>query len=533
MTRSVPAQLVLKEGRALAPIWLAIVATIVISNRTGQPVLGFLAFALGAVALGVYSVGHEYAHRTLTTLLAQPLSRSQLLVTKVIVLATLLALLTLVAALMLLPADAWDSGTGTPTAARWWFWLVLLTPVLGLSVAPWLTMMSRSVMGGLVFTIAVPAALWIAGQLTRVATVGFMADPFAYGPALTLMITGLATVSVVALVHGRAMFVRLEALDAPREIASSIRGTTSRQESTGVPSRRSHPVVMLVQKEIRLHALALVVAAIYALVWIAMRLTRMDGYIAGQSFRTISEFYGLFIALLVGAIASAEERALGTQEWQILQPWAQWKQIAIKVAMVGSVALTLGLVVPIALEAAFPLVGDTGHAGLRTLSQLFLYFGYGNRIPLAIGFVALFSFYVSTLCVGGLRALLVALPLSAGLAQLYLGLNYATYRYGRMRLIELNGPDAFSRNGFWWRNLPTYSPQDLTTTFMVEQWLSTVALVGFVVLILFLALRNSRSAERGVTIARKQLPVVLTYVALAAVIGRAAPAYVEWWLLTH
>ena len=136
MTRSVPAQLVLKEGRALAPIWLAIAATIVISNRTGQPVLGFLAFALGAVALGVYSVGHEYAHRTLTTLLAQPLSRSQLLVTKVTVLATLLALLTLVAALMLLPADAWDSWTGTPTAARWWFWLVLLTPVLGLSVAP-------------------------------------------------------------------------------------------------------------------------------------------------------------------------------------------------------------------------------------------------------------------------------------------------------------------------------------------------------------------------------------------------------------
>src|SRR6185369_13340340 len=138
---------------------------------------------------------------------------------------------------------------------------------------------------------------------------------------------------------------------------------------------------------------------------------------------------------------------------------------------------------------------------------------YGNRIPLALCFVALFSFYVSTLCVGGLRALLVSLPLSAGLAQFYVVLNYATYRYERMRLIQLYGPDAFSLKGFWWRNLPTYSPQDLVTTFMVEPWISTVALVGFVVLILFLALRNSRSAERGVTIARKQLPVVLTYVA--------------------
>jgi hypothetical protein len=258
----------------------------------------------------------------------------------------------------------------------------------------------------------------------------------------------------------------------------------------------------------------------------------MDAYIAGQSFRTISEFYGLFMALLAGAVASAEERALGTHEWQILQPWAQWKQVAVKVAVVGVVAMTLGLVVPIALETAFPLVGDTGHAGLRTLSQLFYYFGYGNRIPLAICFVALFSFYVSTLCVGGLRALVVSLPLSAGLAQFYVALNYATYRYERMRLIQLYGPDAFSQ-GFWWRNLPTYAPQDLVTTFMVQQWLSTVALIGFVVLILFLALRNSRSAERGVIIARKQLPVVLTYVALAAVIGRAAPAYLQWWLLTH
>ena len=60
---------------------------------------------------------------------------------------------------------------------------------------------------------------------------------------------------------------------------------------------------MLVRKEVHLYPLALVVAGIYALVWIAMRLTRMDAYIAGQSFQAISEFYGLFIAVwgLLGA----------------------------------------------------------------------------------------------------------------------------------------------------------------------------------------------------------------------------------------
>ena len=535
MTRSLSAQLLQKEGRALAPIWLVGVATVIVSGQTGQPVLGLAAFALGAIALGVYSVGHEYAHRTLTALLAQPLSRSRLLLSKAIVLATSLAALTLVAALTLLPADAWGSWTSTTTATRWWLWLVVLTPALGLCIAPWLTMLSRSVMGGLVFTLAVPAALWIAAQLTRVATIGFTTAPFEYGPALTVMIAGIAVVSVVALVHGRAMFVGLEALDAPREIASSMRRSTSTAAHTEVRSQRHHPAVMLVRKEVRLYALALVVAGIYALVWIAMRLTRMDAYIAGQSFQTISEFYGLFIALLVGAVASAEERALGTHDWQILQPWAQWKQVGIKVGVVAIVAMTLGLVVPIALEAAFPLIADTGHAGLRTLSQLFYYFGYGERIPIAILFVALFSFYVSTLCVGGLRALLLSLPLSAGLVQLFLALNYATWRYEQMRLIQLYGPNVFSLKGWWWQHyrLPTASPTDFRIITAVTLWISPFALVGFVLLILMFALRNSRAAERGMTIARRQFPALLIYVALAAVLTRAVPAYLEWWLLTH
>jgi hypothetical protein len=52
----------------------------------------------------------------------------------------------------------------------------------------------------------------------------------------------------------------------------------------------------------------------------------------------------------------------------------------------------------------------------------------------------LFSSYVSTLCVGGLRALLVALPLSFSLASLYVYLIYAVDRLRHMVITNLYGP---------------------------------------------------------------------------------------------
>jgi ABC-type Na+ efflux pump permease subunit len=64
-----------------------------------------LAFILGAAALGVFSIGHEYGNRTLASLLAQPLPRTRLLLSKVVVLAPLLVLLSLVAAFVLFRAD--------------------------------------------------------------------------------------------------------------------------------------------------------------------------------------------------------------------------------------------------------------------------------------------------------------------------------------------------------------------------------------------------------------------------------------------
>ena len=153
---------------------------------------------------------------------------------------------------------------------------------------------------------------------------------------------------------------------------------------------------MLVRKEVRFYLLPFAVTFLYALGWVAMRLSRTDMHIAGQSFEALSQLYGLFIAVLVGAVSS-EERALGTAEWQILQPYAFWKQWLVKATTVTVLALMLGLAVPILLEAVFPLIRDSG-SWVRFLSYGFSRGPLALRGPLAIVSIALVSFYVSTLC---------------------------------------------------------------------------------------------------------------------------------------
>jgi hypothetical protein len=63
--------------------------------------------------------------------------------------------------------------------------------------------------------------------------------------------------------------------------------------------------------------------------------------------------------------------------------------------------------------------------------------------------------------------------------------------------------------------------------------MTTIAFIGFVGLILFLYQRNFRSGERGAAMAKKQLPWVAVYVALAAVLTGGGEAVLRVWLLTH
>jgi hypothetical protein len=553
---TLPRALILKEARALAPVWLGAALTTVAGTQAGMEAGALLAFILGAVALGVFSIGHEYANRTLTSLLAQPLDRSRLLLSKVVVLAPLLVLLSLVAAFVLFRAEGVERLLGgtprvrqwgalapvpvdTALVSRWQLTIIVLTPLLGLCVAPWLTMVFRNVTAGLVFTLAIPAALWIAGQIGRAASVDFdfveleIGSSFGYAPALILMIIGVLAVSVIAAIHGRALFVGLEALDTPRDLLPSLPMRRPLTGTTAVASpqraaRLRGPFLLLVQKEVRLYGLAFVLAAFYVTAWVALWAAGAAALLADDTFEGIAGMYALFIALLIGGISIAEERALGTADTQSLQPWPRWKQALAKLSMVGLISLLLGLAIPAGLEALLPLIESS-----RGVGPDLGYFRYLLPNPLngtmaTILLTALFGCYISTLSVGGVRALLAAMPLSFGLVSLHSYLFWYLDWLERTLLRRQFGPE--------WQKIVwklQIADADFGMSFLYSRWMATLAFVGFAWLLLFLFLRNFRSGERGMTMARKQLPWLAVYSVLAMVLLRGGEGLLEWWLLTH
>jgi hypothetical protein len=557
MTTLLPGALLLKEGRALAPIWLGASVAIIAGTLAGMHEGALLAFILGAAALGVVSIGHEYGNRTLTSLLAQPLSRSRLLLSKVVVLAPLLVLLSLVAAFVLFRADGIERMFGglsrrdsasiyalaagsvdTALVSRWQLAIVVLTPLLGLCVGPWLTMVFRNATAGLVFTLAVPSALWIAGQFARAASVDFdfvdleVGSPFGYEPALVLMTIGLVAISLIAAVHGRALFVDLEALDTPRNLLPSVmkrrpRATTAAVTSPHTGTRRQSPLLLFVHKEMRLYGTVFALAGLYAIGWIALWLVRADTYLADDSFGLFAAMYGLLITLMVGAISIAEERAMGTADTQFLQPWPFWKLSLTKLATVSLISLLAGLAVPRVLDAVFPLIDSSRAVGPNLGDLRFMMPSPLTGGVATILLAALFSSYISTMCTGGLRALLFALPSSFTLASLCSYLIYAVY------WVEHTWRVKSGVREFWWVGLPTATPQDFRRAFEYSQWVSGIAFLGFVALTVFLYQRNFRSGERGTTMAKKQFPWVAAYVVLAVALSRGGGALLEWWLLTH
>jgi hypothetical protein len=552
-TSWVSAPLLRKEGRALAPIWVGAVITMVAATAAEMLPVALLAFVAGAAALGVFSIGHEYAHRTITTFLAQPLTRSRLLLSKIMVLTPLLILLSLVATLVLLQSDGverlfggaiqragFSARAGRPDEGlvfRWQLALVVMTPLLGLFVAPWMTMVCRNVMAGLVFTLSIPAGLWIAGQAARAASVNFdfvdleAGSPFGYEPALTLMTVGLLSVIVVAAVHGRQLFVRLEALDTPRDLLPAAFGRLRRSRTAGtIPARhvarRRNLLFLFVQKEVRLHGLAFALAALYVAAWIALWTAGAAAYLADDTFQGFATMYGLFVALLVGALSIAEERALGTADSQRLQPWPFWKHSLTKLMTVGVITLVLGLGVPIALEAVLPLIDSSSQIGPDLGFYRFYLPNPLNGAAATLLLTTLFSCYVSSLSVGGLRALMATLPLSFSLFALN---GYFFYVVDAVeRMVRAKYGLQLKAGEFW-----LASVDDYRIVFLYSRRLAAVVYIGFAALLLFLYLRNSKSGENGIRLAKKQLPWIAVCAVLAAVLMRGGETVLRWWLFTR
>lgn len=444
-----------KEARALLPLWLAYVSALIIIAMTGGPRsrdLGQLLYILGSLTLASWSIGHEYTQRTLPLLLSLPSARRRLLGVKLGVLVPMLATLGAVA-IIAWSDERWLGRDGILPA------LALLCAVM---LAPLLTMVCRSPLAGVVFAAGITGWVHLLAQTAGLIAYG-SGETAAIGRAhlvMSLRLWGFLSVSGLAAVGGWLTFMQLEAIDG---LPGVHWPHDWRRAAVAVPvARRRNPFWLLALKELRLQQMAFIVAGLFILGGIAVWMLRNVIAEFDGPLEPLAAMNGLMLAWLVGSLASAEERHLGTLESQTLLPIAAWQQWTIK----AGITLALAMLFAIGLPVLAAIDGPQ----------------FNPVYAVVVVVVTMTGLYVSTLCSSGIRALTISGP----------ALLVVFWLLGRF--------------------LTPFDADPLSPV-------GGVVLAGLLLLALYFAFENHRSAERDLKRVARQL-LVMTALLFALIAGQ-------------
>jgi ABC-type transport system involved in multi-copper enzyme maturation permease subunit len=477
---SVTAALVRKELRAAAPLWLAIVAAMLAGELPGHDLreLELFFYGLGAVALGAASIGNEYHYGTMSQLLTQPVPRARVLASKLGVLApALLGILALAVGVANQDFLRWMRPADRPLILS----LFVLPVVYGFTVAPWLALKTRSTLAGALFSGAIAAMLLIAGDRFGALLVGEAAlDAF----KMRVLWGGSALLVVWSATSLWRSFMGLEVPDGTRsDVVLAL------PASSTVTFARRHPVLLLVGKELRLQQLTLVASLIYVGLCIALAGWHFSRGTLANILEVSTAVHLVVVAALAGAFSCAEERVLGTLDWQLLQPLRARTQFAIKAVT----TIVLALVLTIGLPAVvYTLIG----VPVRELPR-------PDKSALLIALLLPSSIYISSISTSAVVALCACLPSFMAVfrfvIRLVMGLSYQLYLGMHSR------------------------PGGVTVNFYVrpDARLGALVMLGVALLVLAFAYDNYRRVDRSLTRAAWQVGTVggvfaATVLALAA-----------------
>ena len=360
MTGEQVRRLAAKEVRALLPLWMTCGAVVALSPfmRGAIHEVSGVAIVVGTLALGAYSVGHEYMHRTVGVMLTLPADRRRIFIVKLaVIVALVLPLVGLVSWLRLYP-DVRE--------------LPLLIGAGTVRLVPAVTMRCRNPIAGVMFSIWGPAMLLL-GIVVALFRLG---SPEADIERAAFTIWGriMLVVFAAAAVAAWRSFRTLEWNEHGVEISLPWRYARARQTAT------RHPLSLLVRKELRLQRLAFSMAAFYVVASFVEEVTRRFWPHDLPFLVPVTQGYWFCLPVLIGSLASAEERQLGTLSWQLLLPLRAWQQWAVKACVVLGLGLLLGIGIPLvvlSLEGSgLPLAWpDATNAIIQTaaLSALGLY----------------------------------------------------------------------------------------------------------------------------------------------------------------
>jgi hypothetical protein len=488
-----------KEIRALLPWCAGVAFTTTAISMLARQQAGFpnyrhdeeiwvvMAHALGILAVAAVSMGHELTHNTLSSLLVQPISRLRVLATKLGVLIPAVMLLGLVGNWLFL-----DRYVPATTASRSLF---VWGPVMaGIGLVPLLTVLTRRPLGGVVFSIAIPGLILAVSERFYSMRDGTQ--------ALTITWYGTLVASALGVVVLWRRFQRMESAGDGGLVASG--GWPTRDAASTSPDAAGTRAVprrwtwLFVMKELRLQQMTFAVSGLYALACVGVTmLQRNDPLYVGPTFETLTGLHDVFVALLAGSLASAEERHLGTLAPQLLLPQAAWRQFGLKVVVTAGLASALAIGVPLLLSLI-----------LRPADPFFIEYEFIAGILT----VVCAAIYVSSLCANSLWALLASFPALAFAG----GFGLATMQTVHLTYWRWWPPDerrflavleAAHAAGRW----PAVLKQmDWISWFQRQETVVVGALVCIVAL--YFAARNHRSLDRNARIVIRQ---VLTMALLA------------------
>ena len=252
----------------------------------------------------------------------------------------------------------------------------------------------------------------------------------------------------------------------------------------------------MVRKELHLQQLSFVVAAFHlvttggVLLWL-----RVNPTVSTDVFFALTGMYAAGLAMLIGSLASAEERHLGTIEWQLLLPISSRRQWAVKTAVVMALTLMLAVAVPAAYLHAMEGIAVRSEQLLPLLMVLML---------------AVTSLYASSLSTSGVRALILSVPLVlAG------GLFFSMG--GRLGVLAVSAITDHRAN----LDVGRFGSEPGIATL----WVGASVLSAFLLRFAYL---NHRSVDTAIPRVVRQVPW-LAAVVFAVATGVAFAASWQWW----
>lgn len=331
-----------KEFRLLAPAWGG---ALLLAAVTPQVLwdLSFVALGLGLVVLAVSSLGREFSSRTFSLLLTQPLTRTRLWTEKASVLAAAFGVVGLV--FWLSRSVEMDNPFANNLDAPSGGLITALMLAVAFSGGLWTALLFRQITPALAFTALTPVAL--------LAVTVSLVSRFRLGSEEAMATWVLSLYAILGLAGSWWLLARAQDVQwLGEEITLPWWPRRQAQENTpGAASGRGSPLAALIAKELRLQQINALCAVVFPV--LSLGVAALGAYLGEDKGETafgiaagIAWLMCLILPLLVGAVAIAEERKLGTFDAHQCLPVSRGRQFLTKLLTAGGAGVVLGGALP-------------------------------------------------------------------------------------------------------------------------------------------------------------------------------------------